>query len=168
MRILMVTIALVGLVFAPGCNDDDGDSLTLEEYFQKVEEIDRSQIERSDALETRFDELGEDASVDEAADLFDEQVDLLRDFHGDLEDVEAPEEVADAHGRAVEALGDAVDTFDDLANRFRDADTLEEAFGQFDDSAFADFERADEACSDLVQVAADNNIEVELDCESED
>jgi hypothetical protein len=166
-RTVLAATALMGFgAFASACNDDG--SLSLDEYFQQVEEIDKTNTERQGELEGQFDELGPDSSVDDAADLFEQQVDLLRDFHGDLDDIEPPDEAEDAHNRAVEALGEGLETFDSFIEQFREADSIEEAFGQFEDSDFAAFDRADEACRDLVQVATDNGVDVTLDCESEE
>jgi len=164
-RTLLVTVALLGLgAFTWGCNDDGGGTLTLEEYFEKIDGLDQAQVEQSDAIEAELDALGEDATPDQVADSFQEQVDLLGDFVADLDDIDPPAEVEETHNEAVRALDAAQEEFGELITAFREAETVEEGFAAFDEGDFTEIEKADAACLDLEQIAADNNIEVDLDC----
>jgi hypothetical protein len=169
MRLMLVVgcaVALSGLFAA--CDDDGGSGeLTLEEYFERVGELDDEQSQASDDLDAELNGLGEDADPDDLADSFAEQIDLLEDFAGDLDDIEPPAEVEDAHERVVAGLRAAGEEFEALVDRFRDADSIEEAFNSFDDSDFTELERATEACRELESIAADNNITVDFDCEEE-
>lgn len=167
-RMVMVTIALVGLgAFAPGCNDDGSGTLTLEEYFEKVDELDDNQTRQSDEIERELDAMGEDASPDEVADSFQKQVDLLDDFRADLDDIKPPAEVEEAHNEVVRALGGATEQFDELVAEFREAESVEAAFAAFEDSDFSEIEKANEACRELEGIAAENSIEVDFDCDDE-
>lgn len=165
-RAVLAVIAVVAFgPVASGCGDDGGgDKLTLEEYFEKIDELDNEQQTASDRLNSEVEELGEDASPDDVADSFQKQVDLLEDFTDDLDDIDPPDEVQDAHDEVVSALRDAPAEFESLIDEFREADSIEEAFGAFEDSDFSAIEKADEGCRDLEAIAADNNIDVDLDC----
>ena len=67
----------------------------------------------------------------------------------------------------VTSLDAAVDQFDELIAAFREAETVEDAFEQFDDSYFTTIEEADQGCRELEQIAADNGIEADFDCGEE-
>ncbi len=168
-RRTLVVAALVGFgAFTWGCNDDGGGSLSVEEYFERIDELDEEQQAKSDELEQKFDDLGEDASVDEVDDLFEEQIQILRDFVSDLDDINPPDEASEPHEQAVRAFNDVTSQFDDLLDGFREAETVEEAFASVGDSEIAEFEDATAACLELEEIAADNNIEIDLDCEDEE
>jgi hypothetical protein len=165
---LFAAIALVGFgAFASGCDDDGGGNLTLEEYFERVDELDNEQQSKSDELERELDDLGDDASPDDAADSFEKQIELLEQFRSDLDDINPPAEVEDAHERVVTSLAAASDQFDGVIEEFRNADSIEDAFASLDDADFSEIEKANEACRELEQIAADNNIEVDFDCDND-
>jgi vacuolar-type H+-ATPase subunit I/STV1 len=166
-RTLLAAIALVGFgALGVGCNDD-GDEMTLEEYFQRIDELDQRLQDRSQELEDELDALGEDASLEDAADSFEEQVNALQEFIDDMEDLDPPGEAREAHDEAAEALNAAVEQFDGLIEDFRSADSLEDAFALTENADFSAIERANEACRELERIAADNNIDVDLDCDTE-
>lgn len=175
MRVLMVTIALVGLgAFAAACNDDGSDTLTLEEYFAKVDELDDNQGRHSDEIGRELDALGEDASPDAVADSLQKQADFLEDFRADLDDINPPAGGADArerrleelHHELVRALGGATEQFDELIAEFREAESVDAAFEAFD----ASFDDASEignvhvSCQKLDDIAKEYNIAVDFDC----
>lgn len=168
-RLLLAATALVGFgAFASGCNDDGGGTLTLEEYFEKVAKLDDEQTRKSDEIDAEIQDLGEDPSPDQVADSFQEQIDLLDGFRADLDDINPPSEVEDAHNEVVRALDAAGEQFGELVTEFREAESVEAAFGAFDDSDFSELEKAMVACRELEQIAADNNIEVDFDCDDDE
>jgi hypothetical protein len=164
---LFTCIALIGGAAAAGCNDS-GESASLEEYFQELDEIDQRFDDDADAIGARGDELEED-DIDGATDLFQELVDLFERFVDELEDLDAPQAAEDAHDEAVENFKQAVDDFNESLDEARDADSveafLEAVFGAEESDAI---EAATEACLDLERIAADNDITVDLDCEEEE
>jgi hypothetical protein len=162
-RTVLAAIALVGFgVLSSACSGDD--ALTLEEYFQEVGELDDEQAERSAEVEQNLEELGDDASVDEFADLFDDQVASLSKFGADLDNIDPPEEVEDEHEEAVRAINAATEQFDAAIDDFRDADTVDEGFATIDEADTSEIDNATAACRDLEQIALDNNIEADFDC----
>lgn len=163
-RVLVAALALIGggtLVAA--CNDDGG-SLSLEEYFERVDELDQAQQDRSTELEDELDALGEDASVDQVADSFQDQIGVLRDFVDDMDDLEPPDEVRETHDEAVRALNAAADQFASALEDFRDAASIEAAFAAFESADLSESEKADDACRELQAIANDNDVGVDLDC----
>ena len=163
-RMLLAAIAIAGgAALASACNDD-GEALTLEEYFERVDELDQAEQDRSAEVEQEFEELPDDAPIDEYADRFERQIDSLETFASDMDDIEPPDEVADLHDDVVSALNEATDTFGGVVEEFRDAGSLEEGFAVLDGVDDSAIQRATDACLDLEQIAADNNIDADFDC----
>jgi|CXWL01.1.fsa_nt_gi hypothetical protein len=140
-----------------------GGGLTLEEYFDKLEEID------ADAGE-RLDEIGNDISdaedLDEVKDLVDDFSEALEDYVGGLEDLKPPGDAEDAHEDYVAAANEALDEWDKFRDDVQDADTIDELSlldtAGVDDAA----DRVTAVCLDLQEIADDNDIDVSLDCEN--
>lgn len=171
-RLLMAALAMGALLLvalAAGACDDDGDGVvSLDEYFRQIDELDNELATSSDALEGQFDAL-DTASVDEARDLFDQQIDLLDGFLDDLDAIDPPEEAANAHDEALSAGRELATALRSAIDRAADAASIEEFFSLFDDPELdAADTRLTEACLDLEQIAADNAITVDLDCEDEE
>jgi hypothetical protein len=165
-RRVLVAVALAAFgAMAWSCNDDGSGGLTLEEYFERIDELDNEQKAKSDELEQ---EAQDSDNVDEFADGLEEQVQLLREFGEDLGDIDPPSVVEETHDEVVRALAAATDQFDRLIEGFREADTIEEAFASIEDTDTTEIDKAEAACVELEQIAADNDINVDLDCESED
>lgn len=165
-RKLIVVIALVGFgAFAWSCNEEG--SLSLEEYFEKVDELDDQQQSRSQELEDALDELGDEATVGEIADSFDQQVEVVNDFREDMDGIEPPEEAEELHQNVLDTLEAAAEQLSDLLDQFREADSVEEGFALFEEANLDAVESADAACRELEQLATDNNIEVDFNCDDE-
>jgi len=160
---------LTGLLLALGvaagaCKDGGGGALTLEEYFRKLDELDSEFSTGSDAVDAQI-EGSQD--LDEIRGLMDEQVTVFDDFIGGLEDLEPPDEVQEPHDNAIEGLSDFRDELSAAVDEAGDAETVDEAFAAFDSLDFTGIEQAQAACRELEQIAADNNITVDLDCEGD-
>ena len=167
MRMAAAGIAVLALVAgAAACSDDGGKTLTLEEYFRKVEELDAEQQEATDKLDPAFEQLAPD-DVEGARDLFDQQLEVLDDFVDEMEKLNPPEEVRETHDEALALFREFREAFGDALDEAEDAETLDDMFAGFDEAAFAKIEEANQKCRDLEQIAADNGIEVNLDCEGE-
>ncbi len=158
-------------VIAGGCIGGGGSGLTLAEYFQKLDALDNTQSEQSDALDAKLESDTADLEEAEAVALVQETVpEFIPIFQGFIDEasaLEPPDEVEDAHNEALEALRDFVAVFqgiigDDLAKASSFED-LEAAFTSAEFSA-ADG-RLTEACLALERVATDHDITVDLDCE---
>jgi len=166
--LLVVAMFALGVV-ASACDGDGGDDeLTLEEFFQELQALDDELEAQFAELEEPFEALGEDSSVDEAADILQQQADLIQDFVDRLDDLNPPDEAADLLDEAVSAGRAAADAFQNAIDDARDAESLDELFGVFETGDIdAAFERFDEGCLDAEQLAADNDITVDLNCGDE-
>ena len=159
----------IGMV-AGGCivglgGGGSGDPLTLEEFFEELVALDDKSEEDSTELESEFDALGDEPSVDEAADLFDQQIDVIQDLIDGIDGLDAPDEAQAVQEAAVDAGRDAVDAFRSAVDDGRDAETIEDLFLVFDSEELnTAFEAFDAACLDAEALAAENDITVDLNC----
>lgn len=147
------------------CSDDGGGALTLEEYFQELEDVDNETSDRTDAL---FENVSEDPDLDEVKDAYAGFPDIIDDFVSGLEDLNPPDEVQEEHDDAVAAARDFRAVFDDTIDQVQDAESLEDIQTIGDGEAFTAADDAfTQACLDLEAAAEANNITVDLDCEDE-
>jgi len=161
--VILVAVSVAGAGWA--CNDDGGggSSLTLEEYFQEIDDLDAEFSQRSD-------EAFEDVSVEDPGSFraaMEEFPGIIGDFVAALEAIDPPEEVQDAHNDAIEAGRDVQSEFERILDETADAASIEDFItaGDNDDAYVEANNRFETACLDLVQVAEDNDIETSLNCE---
>jgi hypothetical protein len=166
LALLIAATALMLAGFGLACNDD-GSALTVEEYFEKVAELDDEMETKSNAIDERLEALGDD-EFEEARDLFEEQTDVFATFVDELDDLNPPSEVEDAHDDAVSGLRSFAESSRDGVDRLQDVDSFEEAAQIFEDVDRSGLERLDAACIKLEKVAADNDIETDLGCDAEE
>jgi hypothetical protein len=168
-KTLVLAGVLLGLLLSVSLGvacKDSGGSLSLEEYFAKLEELDQKFEADSATADAESAEAGED--VDAIKDSFGEFVALIEDFVNELDDVDPPSEVEDAHNAGVEAGRDIQEEFERVIDKAQDAETLEELGAIFEDEELnAASDRFTQACLDLEQIAADNNIDADLNCDDE-
>jgi hypothetical protein len=172
-RGLVLTFALVFVLLVVGCGDDDGgEELTLEAYFQDVEDIRAAFNEEIDKLAEGLEGL------DEAPD--DEQLEALRTYYDDseaafgqaMDDLDAlnpPEEAEESHDEFVSAGRDVLEESESLSEALADVETVDEANELFEDSpeieeASGNFEAA---CNDLQSLATDEGVVADLGCGSD-
>jgi tetratricopeptide (TPR) repeat protein len=159
---------LLAGIAAGACNDDGSEPASAEDYFDKLDEVDRRFEEASDALDRRSEEL-EDDDVDGARDLFEDLIALIEEFVDDLQDLDPPEAASEAHEEAIENFRQAREDFSEALDEAGDADSVEEfvgaIFGSADSRAA---EAATEACLSLERIAAENDITLDLSCEEEE
>lgn len=175
-RTLLCGLFAVVLLAAGTACGGGSNALTLEEYFEELQDIDDAQQERSDEAEEELDDaIPDDIAPDDELDddtretLQDglrAQQDTLDEFTDDLDGLEPPEEVEDLHNELVDILREGSDRLSDVIDEAGEAETLEEFFEGFTDIE-SDFARADEICRELEQIAADEDIDVDLDCDEE-
>lgn len=168
----LVLIAMLVLAFgaiAAACGDNGDDTLTLEEFFQQVEELD-DQFEADAApLEEELAQLTEESSLDEVLDIVGRQADVIEDFVDELDGLSPPDEAADLTDETVSAGRDVVQALRDGIEDAEGAESIEDIA-----ELFAGFETAEagsrfeQACLDFEQLAADNGIAVDLDCEEDE
>ncbi len=173
---MLAAALLVGLAtFGVACKNGGG-GLSLEEYFRKLDSVQEQADATFATQEASAGEPSQDANGEELATFLRDNVtssaDILRAAAADVDDLEPPDEVADAHSDIVTATNDLVAAFDDMADSVPETLTLaelENAGATFFNSA--ELNAANEqfvaACNALEQIAADNNITVDLACEEE-
>jgi hypothetical protein len=163
----LLAIGLALALVAGACNDDGDDggdgAASLEEYFAAVQGADAEFSSATDELSAEFEALADD-QVSEAADLLDEQAALLSGFADDLDAIEPPDEVSEVHNAAISSLRVYSDVFGAAIDDFREAPTISEAFNTFAEVDQSSLEAAQGDCVELEQIAATNDIELDLSC----
>ena len=145
------------------CTDDEGNELTLEEYFAALEELDAQANEKTDAL---FEDVEDPTDVDEVKEWAAGISDVIAEFNAGLEGLDPPEEAQEAHDEAVAAAQAFAELQESTVAEAQNADTLEGFEETFNDPEFVQAdERFQAACTDLAQIATDNDIEADLGCE---
>ena len=173
MKTLLVPLALIAvLVLAFGaltaaCDGDD--ALTLEQFFQRMEEVSDEFLADRAPLEEELGEITDESSVDEALDLLRQDADLLEGFVDELDDLNDPDEAADLMDETVSAGRDLVRVVRDAIDDAEGAESMEEVFAiLWSEEIGATAERFDQGCLDAEQLAADNGITVDLDCDEDE
>jgi len=173
-RLIAVAAMGIALPLAVACNGDgNGGTMSVEDYFREVERIDQRSEERSAELEQELDDFAADLQQpdeearDAIADIFDQLVGVFEEFVTDFEGLDPPEEAEDAHAEAVEALNDAVDEFHAFVDRLRAAEPedVESVFTENISGLEDANERANRACIEIEELAAELDVEIELNCD---
>lgn len=162
-------VLVVGGVLAGCGGDSGGEEITLQEFYQRLDEIFDGVDERFEALEEecRAADASEEAQIESArcffatsAEVFDESLDGIRDLI-------PPTEAEDAH-REYLASGAEVSRFvEEFLAGPTDVGSVTEL-----DEFLADpeleqaSERFDNACYALQAVADENEVDIDLGCES--
>ncbi len=166
--IVSLLIAATGLALgiAAGACGGGGAELTLEEYFQKMQAISAEAVQETDTLDEKFDAL-EENDFGGLRELVVANTAITGDTFGEMDDIDPPDEVEDAHVEFVDAgenMAGLMKAFsDDLAD-VESVSELEEAFGRVVGLEAASA-RIDAACAELAKIAAENGIQVDLDCD---
>ena len=172
----LALIAAVLLAFgavAAACGDDGGETLTIEEYFARLAEIDDETEEEEAALDAQLEEelagiTDEEEALEVIQDIFPAQLDNFADFVDDLADLDPPDDIRDDHDDTVDAMRDFVAVFRELVDELDEVESIGEMDALFEGEDFAQAEqRATEACLRVEQLAADNGITVDFNCEDE-
>lgn len=170
MKRLLAHVVIGALMLSAGalaqaCNDS-ADTVTLEEYFSAIDKLDQESSEKSAALSQQMEAL-DDADVEQALELENGQADALEAYADDAGDLNPPDEVAEAHNTAVEDIRESLSSRKAfLKDRPRPA-TVSDLFASYEGFDFSEVEAAADSCRQLESIAADNNIEVDLDCGEE-
>ena len=176
MKARFLALALFGslmLAFgaiAAGCDGNGGgDALTLEEFFQRFQELDDDFEAGNAEIEAEFEELSEEEALDQGPDLLGRQAELVGDFIDGLSELDPPEEASELLEEAVSAGRNVADTFDGLVAELEGAQSLDDLFSFFEDPDFtAARGRFSQVCFDAEQLAADNDITIDLYCEDQE
>ena len=161
------------MLLVGACGGGSGaDSLSLNEYFQRLQVLSDEAAESASELDNvscpSTAESEQDLAAgnfDAIAVAFDQGLDVFRDLLNGVRDLNPPNEAQGPHDILVGALDDFIGGNENLVGRIRDART-EAEFSAILENAPAEAEEAaiGRACGDLQRVATDNNINVDLDC----
>ena len=171
---IIASLLVVAGSFAAACGSDNGDALTLEEFFQRIEELDDEFEARTESLESEFDEaVAEVESVDEVIDaaqsFFDEGAAAIETFVEGIADINPPAEAEELYDEVLEAGRTVVELFGNAVDQVEEATTEEEFEALFENSAIEDaFDRFDAACDDAQAFADDRGISVDFNCGDEE
>lgn len=163
---LLATLLLLALgTTAVACGDG---GLSLDEYFQRVDELDEATDAQLEELQDAFPGAYEQPAP--TRDFFNAALPIFTHFVDALDEIDPPSEVEDAHNEAVASGRAFTEALEDFADRLAGVETsseLEDLFSELDeDPEFtAAEERFDAACFALQDIADANDIEIELDCE---
>ena len=168
---VLLVVSLAAFWFA-GCGEGEQDlgekSLTLNEYFQRLEEA-RARAEESITGDASDDDVTSEAYWADAR----EAVGVLDDFRQDLGDIPPPEEVKTAHYEFLATLEEALELLANLteeASRAQSPGELEmlasELLEGHEYQALTD--RLSAACLDLQRTADERTIAVDLECPGDD
>ena len=174
-RSALVVVALMAgsaLLAACGGGDGgggDGGELSLDEYFQQLEDIKETYDARGEALDQEAETLEEDVGAFQ--DYFGDLRDIFDDALDDVKGLNPAAEARDAHDEFVAALTAAQVELGDFGDQIADVETVSElmaTFAELDTPGFeATGENIEKACRDLQAIADENDIDVDLDCEEE-
>ncbi len=172
MRLRLPLLLVIGVLLpalgaiAAACG---GGELSLEEYFQQVDQAGDEFDTRIEGLEDAFPEAFEEPAV--TRDFFTAAIPIFRDFIDGLAAIDPPAAVEDEHNEAV-AAGEAFEErIEEFVNQLADVETsseLEDFFTEEDPEFTAAEERFDAACLSLQGIADENGIAVDLECEDEE
>ena len=172
---LIAAVLLVLGTIAAACGD--GDELTLEQYFQRIDALGNDLDDELNRLSAEFDETVEEAETEEEVidafrDFLDPQPGLFEDFVEELESIAPPSDVEDAHNEMVAIQAEGLELLEDLnerAQRVESASGVEEVGAELEGPAFtAIVDQTEQACFALEAIADANGIDVDLECEDEE
>ena len=161
---LIVVLLLAFGAVAAACGGG-GEPLTLEEYFQRLEELSNELDQGADALEPTVE-----GSPDDQIEVFQEALNgflpVLADFFKGIKEMNPPEELEEPHSgfvarsddvlKAVESLVDELETVESEAE-------LNEVIARFESSAA--LAPVGQACLALQRVFDERELDVDLRCE---
>jgi len=152
-RLLLIFPLLLALVAAlTACGGDD--ALSDEEYFRKMDEIDKE-------TDRRFEEVftSEDPTIGEAADPF---VRVARDTADQADELKPADDVKDAHEEVIASVRGFADKLEAAAQDAEQDAPLSEIFENSETGLAAAEERVDTAFCDLQDLADEKGIEQAL------
>ena len=158
------------LLFVAACGGNGNGELTLAEYFQRFDAAGDEFTRRSDELEQTMEAaLGarhsQEAVIGPERAFLDGAIEAFSDFRSTVGDIDPPAAVEEAHRETLAALDGFVKAFQDA--RTRGMETHADFHASILENAdiHEAVERITESCNKLQAIAADNDIEGDLDCE---
>jgi hypothetical protein len=151
------------------CGGGNG-PLTLEKYFQELLSLNQIAEQQGADLEADLDAGLQDASDAESViayrAFFNETIPLARELASDLRDLDPPPEIEMAHNEFVADFEDLVEAFEAAVSDLDTVGTRGEVEQLITDRIASAAVAGREACLNLQEIAHDNGIGVDLECES--
>ncbi len=167
-------LAVATLSLALACEGGGGGpSSPLEEYFRALDAAVDESAERTQEATIRFEEEVNAASTDgelvgAARGFFIAISAVSEDDVSGLERIDPPGSVRETHERLLDAITQEGMVIRDLLDAIADAQSFDEIAAvqaEFDPAGLEAVERVTDACSDLNDIADENDIDVELKCQ---
>ncbi len=157
-----IPVALALSLAACG-GDGNGDQLSLEEYFQRLEILGE---ELDEAIAPLTETMSTSEDAEELKTALSEYSSLLEAFLADLDELSPPEEAESAHEEGLSNGRAFLSALDDLVGAAEDVETVEE-LSQLPESEAADAASGafTESCLALQGIADESGIGVDLRCE---
>ncbi len=169
-RYLLVGVGLMAASALLAACGGGGEELGLDEYFQRLEDVKEEADARGAALE-EGGSLESAGHVEAFQEYFDEFEAIYEGVVNGVKDIDPPSEARNAHDEFVVALEEAQKALREFADRVGEAESfsdLEALIGAVAEPGFeAALEGVEDACRELQEVADENDIEIDLECEEE-
>jgi hypothetical protein len=173
--LLLVTALSLGVSgIGVACGGGGEERLSVEEYFQKLQTISDDLEKQGATLDSEFEAAfgsgtSDEVDIDAIRKTFGQGATAFKDALNDVESLEPPSSVENAHDGFVAEMRVRTDLIESLADRAAEAESasdLEEVFVAFEGPEFeTQAVRFSDACHALEGLAADNGIQVQLNCE---
>lgn len=163
------TLLLALATVAAGCGGSDDDQFTLQEFFQEIDEIFDDVDERFEALEDECQATdgSEEAQIEAARCFFDASAAVFDESLDKIGNLNPPAEAEDAHEEYLDSGVDVSRFVEDFLKGPTDIESVSELDEFLEDPELEEAsERFDSACFGLQAVADENEVDVDLDCES--
>lgn len=159
--VLGITSTVIAAFLLAAC-DDDGNTFTLDAYFDEVEGL--VEDYESDQNEA-FAILNESNDLEELKDAFESIPDSLSSFLDGMNALAPPDEAADAHDDAVEAGEAFLEAIEDVNDDVQDTDSIDAFVEAAGSDELQELNTAFNAtCPPLQEVATENDVDVNLNC----
>ena len=166
---IIIAAGVVAIAAAAGVACSDDDAPTLEAYFAEVQALAKKSEDNANAA---LDSIDDQSTPQELRDALKELAGSLEDTSDEFDDIDPAEKAKTQHKALGEALDDWASASTDAAKSLDDLGddaTGDDVFNAFNTEEFTTTQEAfNNACKALEQVAADNNIEADLNCEDEE
>ena len=173
-RILLAAAAVVAGALLLACGGGaDGGGLPVEEYFHRLVALDEETELASDAIQEQFEaELAQAANEQEGLELYrlsvGAQIANFEGFVDQLEALDPPAKIRDEHKDGLADLRNYIAIFQDIQEEMLGVGSLTELqeLLRRDDFTQAD-QRATAFCDELVALAGEDDIQINLNCSGE-
>jgi hypothetical protein len=156
----------------PIAPEDPTNRVLLELYFTELKSIFDEADTQTEAAESKLNEQSTSAPLGEQIAAIDEFASTLQRVFQDavdsLENMGVPTEAQEDHDEFIASVQDAAATISALQEDLpgiETAEQLQERLDQYDADATAAVARADAACFNLQDIADEDDIDIDLECE---